>query len=168
MNWSYCPNCGKKNSIKELNKTDYQCQACQWRFWNNPKTTVVVVFALGDQYLFSERAIEPNKGKYDMPGGFLEYNEDPYQAAAREIKEELAFEIDPNKLKFITARTEEYIPYISCTDIFFAYSLDNKPHFVAQDDIESLRWEPLSFMNTDQFVDKYHGLSRTLESFFAK
>jgi len=40
------------------------------------------------QILLITRAMEPSKGRLALPGGFVEYNEDPEDAAIRELKEE--------------------------------------------------------------------------------
>jgi 8-oxo-dGTP diphosphatase len=40
------------------------------------------------QVLLITRGMEPSKGKLALPGGFVDYNENPEDAAIRELKEE--------------------------------------------------------------------------------
>ena len=44
--------------------------------------------------LLTVRAREPEKGKLDLPGGFLEPGEHPANGLAREAREELGVELD--------------------------------------------------------------------------
>lgn len=45
------------------------------------------------QVLMTKRAFAPDKGKLDLPGGFLNYGETPYAGAKREALEELGVPI---------------------------------------------------------------------------
>jgi 8-oxo-dGTP pyrophosphatase MutT (NUDIX family) len=45
--------------------------------------------------LLIERANPPHQGKWALPGGFMNVDEDGYHAAARELKEETGLEINP-------------------------------------------------------------------------
>jgi 8-oxo-dGTP diphosphatase len=54
-------------------------------------TTDIVIFTLEDdllKVLLIERANDPYKGSWALPGGFIEINEDLEDAALRELKEE--------------------------------------------------------------------------------
>jgi ADP-ribose pyrophosphatase YjhB (NUDIX family) len=44
----------------------------------------------GDKILFVQRAIEPRKGFWTLPGGFVELDESTEEAALRELEEETA------------------------------------------------------------------------------
>ena len=52
------------------------------------------------------RAIEPKKGKWDTPGGFLEEGEAPLDGLKRELREETGLEIEPGE--FIGALIDLY------------------------------------------------------------
>jgi NAD+ diphosphatase len=41
----------------------------------NPKPAVEIVLCRDDKILISKRGINPGKGTFDMPGGFVELNE---------------------------------------------------------------------------------------------
>ncbi|MDN5274714.1 MAG: hydrolase [Candidatus Saccharibacteria bacterium] len=59
-----------------------------------------------DKVLFGIRNIEPHKGKLNLPGGFLDYDETAEQAAIREVKEELG--IDIKLTSFLGTYTDDY------------------------------------------------------------
>lgn len=48
----------------------------------------------GGEILLCVRAVEPDKGKLDLPGGFLNFGEHPFEGAHRECREELGVEIE--------------------------------------------------------------------------
>ena len=49
------------------------------------------------------RGIEPEKGKLDLPGGFVEVGEHPRDALAREAKEELGVEVEVEERPMLLA-----------------------------------------------------------------
>ena len=97
MKYSFCPKCGQSlryQQIDEQTALVCQNQNCGFIFWQSSKPTVCVMIPndMG-QLLMTTRAIEPEKGKLDLPGGFLLDGEHPHDSARREIKEELGVDI---------------------------------------------------------------------------
>lgn len=56
--------------------------------------TAGAVLVVGGRALVTVRAREPEKGRIDVPGGFLHLEEHPIDGLKREVKEELGVEID--------------------------------------------------------------------------
>lgn len=164
-NYKFCPFCGHQDSLNQITETEYLCQNCNQTLWDNPRATVAVILANNkEELLFAKRGIEPNKGKYDFPGGFLEYGEGPYEACVRELHEELSINVDKSKLQIISAYTSEYLPGVSVTDlIVLASSWEGT--IKAQDDVASAEWRPSSFINKRAFAPNYPGLVDKLRSF---
>ncbi|HIK02919.1 TPA: NUDIX hydrolase [archaeon] len=59
-----------------------------------PKLAVDILVAKDDKILLIKRKYEPFKGKYALPGGFVEYGETVEQAAVRECKEETGIDVE--------------------------------------------------------------------------
>ena len=97
MIFNYCPRCGQNNTVLEKNGSAFACSACNWQFWNNPKTTVTTLFVKDNQVLMATRGSNESRqdlnGKLELVGGFVEYGESAYDAARREAKEELGVDI---------------------------------------------------------------------------
>ena len=63
----------------------------QYEFEHPAVTVDIVVFSLRDdrlQLLLIQRAIEPFRGRWALPGGFIRMDEDLEQSARRELQEE--------------------------------------------------------------------------------
>ena len=64
--------------------------------------------------LFSRRGIDPFKGKWDFPGGFLDEEEHPLDCIRRELEEEAGVEVEP--LEFLGVWLDRYGGDGSATD----------------------------------------------------
>ena len=56
--------------------------------YENSKPTASLICIFQDKLLLIKRAIEPAKGFWGLPGGFIELGETPDEGAIRELKEE--------------------------------------------------------------------------------
>ena len=64
------------------------CPACQTIHYENPLNVVGTIPVLGEGVLLCKRNIEPRKGKWTLPAGFMELGETLAEGAARETTEE--------------------------------------------------------------------------------
>ncbi len=64
------------------------CPDCGYVAYENPKIVVGSVALLDDRILLCRRAIEPRKGFWTLPAGYLELGESAEQGALREAWEE--------------------------------------------------------------------------------
>jgi len=86
----YCPYCGGKLIRKLIEgRKRLFCSQCEKVYYENP-TPVVAVVARDEnnKVLLIKRKLEPGKGEWALPSGFMELEESPEQAALRELKEE--------------------------------------------------------------------------------
>lgn len=86
----YCPCCAGELIKKKL---DHQirsvCSKCGFVFYRNSKPCVAAIVIRGGKVLLTRRGIQPYQGDWDLPGGFLEYGENPKVGLKRELREEL-------------------------------------------------------------------------------
>jgi 8-oxo-dGTP diphosphatase len=84
--WLFCPVC--KGNLEEK-ETFIRCKACGWHFYHNPLPSVAILGVNEqDEILLVKRGIEPDKGRWALPSGFIEVGETPEEAVLRELKEE--------------------------------------------------------------------------------
>jgi 8-oxo-dGTP diphosphatase len=69
------------------------CGECGRVHYRNAKPTASVLVTRDGRVMLVRRGIEPAKGAWDIPGGFLEANEHPAAGAARELREETGLDI---------------------------------------------------------------------------
>jgi ADP-ribose pyrophosphatase YjhB (NUDIX family) len=74
------------------------CPACGTIHYVNPLLVVGTLPWLGEQVLLCKRAIEPRRGKWTLPAGFMEMDETMAQGAARETAEEAGAEVEMGSL----------------------------------------------------------------------
>lgn len=94
--FKYCPKCSCLDLI--MVGKDYKCESCKFIFWQNSKPTVTATIIRRGKVLLGKRSVNPYKGYWDLPGGFLENGEHPEVGLRREMKEELGVEIEIKKL----------------------------------------------------------------------
>jgi ADP-ribose pyrophosphatase YjhB (NUDIX family) len=69
------------------------CNHCGLIAYDNPKIVVGSVVTFEGKFLLCRRAIEPRKGFWTLPAGFMEHGETTEQGAMREAREEANVEI---------------------------------------------------------------------------
>ncbi|MBV9125781.1 MAG: NUDIX domain-containing protein [Planctomycetes bacterium] len=65
-----------------------RCTRCEFVDYQNPRPCVAILILDENRVLLARRAVEPAKGMWDIPGGFIEANESAEQAVVREAREE--------------------------------------------------------------------------------
>jgi ADP-ribose pyrophosphatase YjhB (NUDIX family) len=98
----FCKFCGTKHSAEEYPK---QCNHCSHISYINPTPVAVLLQPIvdGDNVgiVIGERGIDPMKGHYGLPGGFIDpKDKNVIDAARREFREEIGFEA-PDESKMI-------------------------------------------------------------------
>ncbi|MGE0031941.1 MAG: NUDIX hydrolase [Steroidobacteraceae bacterium] len=88
---NFCPNCAAplERRIPDGDHLPrFVCPACGTIHYQNPKLVAGCVPEHEGRILLCRRAIEPRRGFWTIPAGFMENNETLQQAAARECFEE--------------------------------------------------------------------------------
>lgn len=96
----YCPRCGKFLEEKvESGRKRKICPSCNYILYRNPVPVAnVIVENEKGEIVLGKRAIDPKKGEWALPGGYVEYDEDPKEAAKREVLEEIGLEVEIQEL----------------------------------------------------------------------
>ena len=70
------------------------CLRDNFVLWHDPKVSTAVVVEADGGIVLGRRAIEPGYGLWCLPGGFVNDDEDPAAAAARECMEEIGVPVE--------------------------------------------------------------------------
>ena len=158
---NYCSRCGAPVS-KQIPPGDdrerFVCTACATIHYQNPKIVTCCVPVVEDRVLLCRRAIEPRRGLWTLPGGFLETGETVFDGAARETWEEARARVDGDGLYTIFN-----LPHISQIYMFFRARVVGGQYGIGDETLETrlfrepeIPWNELAF----------GVISKTLEHYF--
>ncbi len=141
IQYHFCPVCGTQYPSNSVEGFDHQCNSCGYVLYENLNTTSSAVIFQNNTLLMVKRAKNPSLGQWDFPGGFVEPNEHPQKAVAREIQEELGVQATIGELFGIYGPTEYFYQGKRRFngDVYYLaelQSLDIKP----ADDVADFAW----------------------------
>jgi ADP-ribose pyrophosphatase YjhB (NUDIX family) len=156
----YCSQCGS-NVVLQIppgdNRERYVCTSCNIIFYQNPKIVAGTLPVHNGQILLCKRAIEPRKGYWTLPGGFMENGEGAEQAALRETREEACAEVNLRSLFAMITVT-----HISQVHIFFLADLPKAEFSSGEESLEvklfspeDIPWDDLAFATVEQTLRLY-------------
>ncbi|MEE2689744.1 MAG: NUDIX hydrolase [Pseudomonadota bacterium] len=106
------------------------CPDCGFINYENPKIVVGAVIAYEGDILMCRRDIEPRRGYWTIPAGYLELNETVIDGARREAREEALAEIEIDRVLGIYN-----VPRISQVQIIYRATLA-RPEFGAGEETQ--------------------------------
>ena len=133
---NFCPRCGTPvEEAERFGKMRAVCPACGWIHFADPKVAVAALIERGAEVLLVRRAIDPQRGLWTLPAGFVDAGEDPLEAMVRECKEETGLTVRPGALLTVLYGQE----HPRGAHIFIVYRAEisgGSPQ--AQDDVDAL------------------------------
>ena len=136
--WRYCPRCA---SNLRLEPGHAVCPECGYTQYASSVPAVSAFARDGEgRILLARRAFEPDAGKWDSPGGFLEEGEEPIAGLERELREEtsLGCEVGDFVGVFVDTYGEGPDARSALNLVWEVRILPGDP--VAADDVSELRW----------------------------
>ena len=86
----YCPYCASPIvEVERFNAVRPVCPACDFVQFHDPKVAVIGLVLHEDRALLIQRAVDPAKGSWSLPGGYMDAGEMPEGALRRELMEEV-------------------------------------------------------------------------------
>jgi ADP-ribose pyrophosphatase YjhB (NUDIX family) len=156
----FCNKCGAAVRLRIPpgdNRQRHVCDACGTVHYQNPLFVVGCVPEYQQSILLCRRAIEPRRGYWTVPAGFMEIGETLQQAAAREALEEAQAEVAIGSLLSIV-----HVLHAAQVHVFFRAGL-SEPRYgagvesleVALVETEQIPWADLAFPSTEFTLRRY-------------
>ena len=146
----YCSQCGHQVSFKVPsgdNRTRAVCDNCHTIHYVNPKIVAGTIPLYEGKVLLCKRAIEPRKGFWTLPAGFMEMEETASEAAIRETLEEAEANVVLERLYSMIS-----VPHIGQVHLFFLAKLENGEFGAGEESLESrlfdeqeIPWRDIAF-----------------------
>lgn len=157
----YCSECSaelKFGKVDGDNKQRHFCSECGMIFYVNPKIVTLSIPVWEDQVLIAKRDIEPGKGLWTLPGGFMEADETVEQAVVRETKEEVC--ADVHELNMFAVVN---VPQIHQVHLFYKANL-TKLEYSAGHETQDVKLISKKNYRPDEF--SFESVRRVLNAFF--
>ncbi len=160
--YRFCPVCGaglQTAVIKKNEPARLLCSECEFVFYLDPKLVACAVVEMDQKLILLKRGINPGRGRWVVPGGYVDRGEEVEAAALRETMEECGIDIRiknllgvysyPGKLEVIIVYVAEYM-----TGDLIAGDENVEVKLLSPDEIP---WESLAFESTRDALRDYCG-----------
>ena len=157
---NFCDQCGarvERRTPPGDHLPRYVCTACGTIHYENPKLVVGCVPEHDGRILLCKRAIEPRRGYWTVPAGFMENNETLQQAAARESQEEALADV-----KIGSLLTVVHVLHAHQVHVFFRATLPRAEFAPGPESLETelvrpedIPWDDIAFPSTTFTLQRY-------------
>lgn len=148
----FCPQCGAPRVAENVGRIPLRCERCALVYFFNP--TVAAAAWVSDsegRVLLIRRAHEPAKGKFGIPGGFIDIGETAEQALRREVQEEVGLQV--TGVAFLSSFPNLY-SYQSVTypvlDLVFTATAVDPGAARPLDGVAGIEWHRAEAVNLDE------------------
>ncbi len=141
FHYHFCPQCGNPNPSE--GPVPFKCLSCSFACFFGPVAAVggIVVDHQG-HVLLVRRARDPGKGKWGLPGGFVDRDETIEAALIREIIEETRLVVTDTE--YLTSYPNSYCYHgviAPVVDMFYVCHIESsQPLHLAPDELEHFEW----------------------------
>lgn len=130
--WRFCPRCATE---LEPRPDRLHCPGCGSDYWANSMPATQGLLERDGRVLLGRRKHDPRAGHWDIPGGFLNEGEEPFDGLRREFLEETGIHVEP--VEWLGAFID---PYGDRFVLGLGWVVAGEGEPVAADDIEELTW----------------------------
>lgn len=123
------------------------CPRCGFLGYVNPAPAAGFFVLDAGRVLIARRAVEPYKGMWDIPGGFIEPGESAEAAVVREAQEETGLRVEV--VAYLGSAPDVYGDRGAPTLNVFYLVRRAAGEPIAQDDVAELRWFPVDDIPAD-------------------
>lgn len=157
---NFCNQCGSRVSTRIPSGDHlprFVCDACGTIHYQNPRVIVGCVPEYEGQILICKRAIEPRRGFWTVPAGFMENGETLQQGAARECQEEALADVEIGSLLAVC-----HVLGAHQVQVFFRARLRGPSFGAGPESLEAklvrpedIPWDDLAFLSNTFTLERY-------------
>jgi ADP-ribose pyrophosphatase YjhB (NUDIX family) len=156
----FCSECGAvvRLRIPEGDHLErFVCDACGTIHYRNPRLVVGCVPEHDGAILLCRRAIEPRRGYWTVPAGFMENGETLQQAAARESREEALAQVNIGSLLSVVhvLHAEQVHVFFRATLVMPGYGAGPESLEVQLVKLADIPWADLAFPSGEFTLRRY-------------
>ena len=156
----FCSQCGGAIAMKNVKAGEpdrHVCTACGTIHWLEPKIAVGTLIEHAGGLVMLQRDIDPGRGMWVFPGGFVDRGETLEQAAAREAREEAHIEVGDLKLLIALSYPGHPVILMAYTGRIVSGTPEAGDEALACETwpLDRIRWEDLAFRSTVDAVRAY-------------
>jgi ADP-ribose pyrophosphatase YjhB (NUDIX family) len=156
---NYCMKCGNSVSRRRPagdSRERFICDSCSEIHYQNPKIVVGCVPEQGGRILLCRRAIEPRRGFWTVPAGFMELGETIAEGAARETREEACAEVEIGRL-FASVDVIEagQVHMFFTAKLIGGYGVGEETLETALFSKDEIPWTEIAFLSGKFALEKY-------------
>ena len=156
----YCSECGGKVAFEQRGRGPawrYVCKACRAVFYQPPRLATACIAQWQGQVLLCRRAGNPERGRWELPAGFVTAGETVSAAAVRETLEEANVEVEIDRPYALL-----HVPHVNQIRIVYLARLrgtDLKPGVETMEvrlfEEDEIPWDALAFATTRDTLRRY-------------
>lgn len=156
----FCSKCGSDVRLLVPEQDDrlrHVCEACGTVHYENPKLVVGCVAEWGERILMCRRAIEPRRGLWTLPAGFMEQGETTFEGARRETLEEALAEV-----RILSLFSLFNLPHIDQVYVMFRGRMTSPDFGPGRESLEvqlmheeEIPWDQLAFASVRETLSLY-------------
>ncbi len=157
---NFCSQCGAKVQLRVPpgdHLPRFVCEACGTIHYQNPRLVLGCVPEHEGRILLCRRAIEPRRGYWTVPAGFMENGETLQEAAARECYEEALARVEIGSLLSVV-----HVLHAEQVHVFFRAKMPLAEFGAGAESLEvalfgpaEIPWADLAFRSTDFTLRRY-------------
>ena len=169
LEYRFCPVCG--GNLHSLPLKDHEperlvCSQCGFVFYQDPKLVACSIVETAGRVILLKRSIEPQKGRWVMPGGYVDRGEEVRSAAVRETREECGIETRIKRLHGVYS----YPHKLAVVVVYVAEVVGGE--LKAGDESQEARlyrpeqipWAELAFESTSDALRDYYRTKGTIQT----
>jgi ADP-ribose pyrophosphatase YjhB (NUDIX family) len=157
---NFCSHCGAKVARRVPpgdHLARFVCDSCGTIHYQNPRLVLGCVPEHEGRILLCRRAIEPRRGYWTVPAGFMENGETLQEAAARECYEEALARVEIGSLLSIV-----HVLHAEQVHVFFRAQMPKAEYGAGAESLEvmlvtpaEIPWEDIAFRSTVFTLQRY-------------